>query len=171
MYGDQPFGLRDIKLTTIPAGTQVDLPAAQQLKVTPTLIEGTLTGDDALKAHAAFIRGAEWEMTAGGITLEAYAVITGRTMATSGTTPNAYKTLTVRAGDAMPYFKIYGKALGVGTDDIHCKILKAKCRSMEGELKEGEFLITKCSGIAIDDDSVGVWQWVQNETAANLPAT
>jgi hypothetical protein len=171
MYGDQPFGLRDLKLTTIPAGSQVDLPAAQQLKVTPTFITGTLTGDDALKAHASFLRGAEWEMTAGGIALEAYAVLIGNTMTTSGSTPNAYKTLTARAGDPMPYFKIYGQALGVGTDDIHCKIFKAKVQSLEGELKEGEFFISKCSGIAIDDDTNGIWEWVQNETAATLPAT
>ena len=124
-YGDMPFGLRDIKLVSS-TGTQVDLPGAQTLKVTPRLTSGELTGDDSLIAVAAYVQAAEWEFEAGGITLAAYAVLTGKTVVVSGTTPNAYSTMNMAAGDRMPYIKIYGKALGVGIDDIHCKLYKAK---------------------------------------------
>ena len=41
---------------------------------------------------------------------------------------------------------------------------------IEGEFKDGEFWVTKCSGIAVDDSTNGVFDIVQNETAADLPA-
>jgi hypothetical protein len=170
-YGDQPFGLRDIKLVSS-TGTQVDLPAAQTMKVTPRLKSGELSGDDSLKAVAAYVEAAEWEIEAGGITLAAYAVLTGKTVTISGSTPNAYSIMNVAAGDRMPYIKIYGQALGAGLDDLHVKLYKAKCLKLEGELKEGAFLITKCSGIAVDNGlGNGIWDWVQNETATTLPLT
>jgi hypothetical protein len=169
-YGDQPFGLHDIKL--VPAtGGEVDLPAAQTLKVTPRLTSGELSGDDSLVAVAAFVEAAEWELEAGGITLAAYAVLAGKTVTVSGTTPNAYSTMNMAAGDRMPYIKIYGQALGVGIDDLHVKLYKAKCMKLEGELKEGAFLITKCSGIAVQLAGSGIWDWVQNETSTALPLT
>jgi len=171
-YGDKPFGLRDIKLTEVTEGSsQVDLPAAQTLKVTPRMLTGELSGDDSLLAVATFVQAAEWELEAGGISLEAYAVLAGKTVSESGSTPNATKTVTMSAGDAMPYIKIYGKSLGEGNDDIHVKLFKAKCQKLEGTFKEGEFLITSCSGIAVDDGSNGIWEWIQNETAASLPAS
>jgi len=169
-YGDQPFGLRDIKI--VPAtGGAIDLPAAQTLKLTPRIKGGELPGDDMVKAVAAYIEAYEWDLEAGGISLEAHAALTGQTMTTSGTTPTAYKTLKHSAGNEMPYVKLYGKALGVGTDDIHAKLYKAKCTKMEGSLKGGEFYVTAASGVAVDDGlGNGIVDWVQHETAADLPA-
>ena len=72
----------------------------------------------------------------------------------------------------MPYFAIYGKVISDDcASDIHCKIWKAKMTSLEGRFQEGEFWVTSCSGIAIDDGSNGIFDFVQNETAAALPTT
>lgn len=168
-YGDKPFGLRDIKLTNIGGTTQVDLPAARSMSFSERVRSGELTGDDAVKAVVAFSEAVEWELEGGGISLEVYALITGRTATESGSTPNQTNTLVGSAGDSFPYFKIYGKSLGEGDDDIHCKIFKAKVTSIEGDFAEGEFFVTSCSGVAIDDDSNGIFEFVQNETAASLP--
>lgn len=172
MYGDKPFGLRDVKLTNIAGTTQVDLPASRTLSFTERVRSGELSGDDKIVGVAAFAEAVEWELEAGGISLEAYALMTGRTATEAGTTPSQTNTLTGEGAEAFPYFKIYGKSLGEGDDDIHCKFFKAKLTgNIEGSFQDGEFFVTSCSGIAIDDGTNGLWEFIQNETAADLPAT
>jgi len=170
-YGDKPFGLNDVKLTDIAGAVQVDLPSARVLKFSERMKSGELTGDDMLAAVASFAEAVEWELEGGGISLEAYALITGRTASSSGSTPNRTLTLHGHGAECFPYFKIYGKSLSECTGDIHAKIFKAKVTKLEGSLQEGEFFVTSCSGIAIDDGTNGMFQFVQNETAAVLPTT
>lgn len=170
-FGNKVFGLRDVKVTNIGGTTQKDLPVAQKLKITPKMKSGELEGDDSLVSVVAFITGGEWELEAGGIDLDALAIITGKTLTNAGTAPNATSTLKLSAGDVMPWFKIYGKSMGDGLDDIHAKLPKAKCTELEGEFSEGEFYITSCKGIAVDDGTNGVISIVQNETATTLPTT
>jgi hypothetical protein len=168
----KPFGLRDLKITNLAGTTQVDLPNAQTLTFTERLTQGEMRGDDATQAVVAFTDALEWELEAGGISLEAYALMTGRTIALTGTTPNQVNTLLAQAGDVYPYFKIYGKSQGDGADDIHVKINKAKLTGgIEGEFADGEFFVTKCSGIAVDPGAGALYEVIQNETADDLPAT
>lgn len=171
-YGNKPFGLRDIKITNMAGSTQVDLPSAMTLTFKEMLTTGTLRGDDVIKSVVSISDGAEWELEAGGIDIDAYALMTGRTATEAGTTPNQTNTLTATAGDVMPYFKLYGKSVGDGSDDIHIKLWKCKLTSpIEGSFADGQFFVTKASGIAIDDGSNGVYDVVQNETAASLPTS
>ena len=172
-WGDKPFGLRDIKLTNLAGATQVDLPSAMTMKFKEKLISGEMHGDDTVQALVAITDAVEWELEAGGISLEAWAILTGRTMVAAGTTPSRTLTMNAQAGDNYPYFKIYGKSVGdISTDDIHVKINKAKLmEGIEGEFKDGEFFVTKCSGMAIKPASGYLYEVVQNETAANLPSS
>ncbi len=172
-YGDQIFGLRDIKITPIPIGAgQVDLPAAMTLKFAERLVTGELKGDDTIQAAVSFPEAVEWSLDSGGISLAAWAALTGRTAAESGTTPTKTNSLFGKASDVYPYVKIYGKALGQSIDDIHVKLFKCKVtKAIQGEFKNGAFWQTGVSGIAVDDGVNGIWQAVQNETAAALPTT
>lgn len=169
-YGQRPFGLRDIKL--VAGSTQVDLPAARTLRFNERVKSGELSGDDKTMAVVAFSDAIEWEMEAGGISLAAYALMTGRTVTETGTAPNQKRTLKGQGGlEVFPYFKIYGKSVGDGADDIHVKIFKAKLTNIQGQLGDGEFWVTQASGVAIDDGTNGLFEIVQNETATNLPTT
>ncbi len=170
-YGDKPYGLRDVKLTNIAGSSQVDLPASQKFSFSEQLSSNELRGDDVIKAVVTFGDAVEWELEAGGISLEAYALMTGRTVMTSGLTPNETKTMAGSAGDTFPYIKVYGKSLGEGDDDVHCKLFKCKVTELEGEFGDGGFFVTKCSGIGVDDGTNGIFEFVQNETAADLPST
>ncbi len=172
-YGQRPFGLRDVKLVSIGGTpTQVDLPAARTLSFNERVKSGELSGDDKTIAVVAFSDAIEWEMEAGGISLEAYALMTGRTVTEEGTTPSQTRTLTGSGGlEVFPYFKIYGKSVGDGADDIHVKIFKAKLTNIQGQLGDGEFWVTQASGIAIDDGTNGLFEIIQHETAEDLPAT
>jgi hypothetical protein len=169
-YGDTPFGLREIKVTNAAGSLQQDLPVAQTLKFGERFKTGELSGGDKLAAVASISEAVEWELGAGGISLEAYALMTGRTPVQSGSTPNRSYTLTGRAQQNMPWFKIYGKAMGAAADDIHCKLPKCKLTSIEGTFGEGEFLVTSAKGLAVDDGT-SMFIFVQNETATTLPTT
>lgn len=165
-----PYGLRDLKIVPLPSGTQVDLPWGQTLKYTEEPNTNELEGDDVIVATVTTLKAISWELEAGGISLEAYAAMTGRTATLAGTGSTETLTMKVSAGDVYPYFKLYGKAI-TDEGDIHVKFFKAKVTQIEGEFKSGEFFVTKCSGTAIDDGTNGILDIVRNETAANLPTT
>lgn len=169
-YGDKPFGLREIKL--VRGSTVVELPNAQTMEFSERLTTGELRGNDATQAVASYTDALEWSLEAGGISVAAWALMMGRTATETGTTPNQTNTMTARAGDAMPWFKIYGKSLGDAGGDVHVKILKAKLTEpIEGTFGDAEFFVTSCSGLAVDDGALGIYQIVQNETAAALPSS
>ena len=170
-YGARPFGLRDLKVTNS-TPTQADLPAARVLTLTPRIRSAELSGDDSLVSVYGAMEALEFKLEAGGIDLAAYAVMVGGTLSTTGTTPTRIRSLSLTAGTCMPWIKIYGKAISDDcASDIHALIWKAKILKLDGELKEGEFYVTKCEGIAVDDTTHGIITYVQNETAAALPAT
>jgi hypothetical protein len=173
-YGDMPFGLSDVKFVPLPSGTvAIDLPVSRTLKFKERLVTGELKGDDAIKAVASIVEAVEWEIEAGGMSLAALAGMTGRTVTTGGTSPSGTTNLFGTAGKSFPYFKLYGKSLGeTGSDDIHVKLFKAKVTSsIEGSFQNGEFFSNSIKGIAVDDGTLGIWEFVQNETAGTLPAS
>lgn len=170
-FGQMPYGIRDIKLTNLAGSVQVDMPAARTFSFSERIKSGELSGDDKTLAVVAFSDAVEWSLEAGGISLEIYALMTGRTATVAGTTPNQTDTLAGAAQQSFPYFKVYGKAIDDSAGDIHCKLPKCKLTSLQGSFGDGEFWITQASGIAIDDGSVGVFVFVANETAANLPTS
>ena len=170
-YGDKPFGLRDVKVTNIGGTSQEDLPASRTMSFTERIKSNELSGDDKVLAVVAFSDAVEWQLEGGGISLAAYAIMTGRTVTTAGVSPNQTDTLSGAAQEQFPYFKIYGKSIGDGADDIHVKIWKAKLTNIQGQFGDGEFFVTQASGVAIDDGTNGIFDIVQNETAANLPSS
>lgn len=166
----KPYGLSDIKLTSIDGVTQVDLPAAVKLSFKEVVNSAKGPGDDQIAVVVSVVESIEWELEATGLPLEAIALMFGDTTSTSGTTPNQIKTLTRTGGVRLPYFKIYGKSLGEGDDDVHCLIYKAKLTDgMEAPMEYSKLQTMKIKGIGIDDGSNGIYDWVQNETADTLP--
>jgi len=172
-FGDKPYGIRDIKITNLAGTTQVDLPNATSLKFSEALNSGQMRGDDSIVAIVAFTDAVEWEFEGGGLPLEALALMTGRTAALTGTTPNQLLTLTAQGGDSYPYFKIYGKSMGdTGVDDVHVKLNKCKLTgAIQGEFKDKAFYTTNCKGIAIDPGAGNLYDLIQHETGVTLPTT
>jgi hypothetical protein len=170
-YGEKPFGIRDIKLTPYGGGTQVDLPNEREMSFNEELVSGELRGGGMTVAAVSEVDKVAFDLEAGGISLEAYALMSGRTATESGSTPNRTNTLSGSGADRYPYFKVYGKSLGDGDDDVHVKLYKCKLTNgIQGSLQDGEFWVTQCSGICVHDADEGkIWDIVQNETAADLP--
>ncbi len=172
-YGEKPFGIHDIKLTNMAGNNQVDLPYAQTMQISERLVSGELRGDGRTVSVVSEVDALECSLEAGGISLEAYALMTGRSATESGSTPNRTNTLTGSGSSRLPYFKVYGKSLGDGDDDVHVKLFKCKLTAgLEGSLADGEFLMSGLGSIiCIDDGDNGIWDIVQNETAGDLPTS
>ena len=161
-YGDMPFGLKEIKLKR--GTTVVELPAAMTLKFKEKMVTGRGRGGDRLRALASAPDGVEWEMQALGLSLEAYALMSGLTATETGSTPNRSVRLSSSATNRYPYFDIYGKALGVGEDDVHFHVINAKVTDgMDAPLQDADFTKSTFKGEALD------WEIVQNETGEELP--
>jgi hypothetical protein len=164
-----PYGMRKITIVP-PTGSAVTLPWARTMKWAEEPETAELEGDDTVVASVTFLKKIDWELEAGGISLEAYAALTGRTVTAAGTTPNRTSTLKLRGGDAYPYVKIYGQVI-TDAGDVHIKFWKAKLSNIEGEFKGGEFFVTKATGVALEDTTNGMVDIVRNETSTNLPTT
>jgi hypothetical protein len=168
--GVKAFGLREIKVVV--GATLVTLNAAQTMTFKERVKSGELSGNDKTLAVVAFSDALEWELEEGGISMQAYGLLTGRTPALTGTGTAEVLTMNADAATAFPYFKIYGKSLGDTTDDVHVKVYKAKITGgIEGQFADGEFFVSKCSGVAIDDGTNGIYDIIHNETATTLPTS
>jgi hypothetical protein len=172
-----PYGIRDIKVTPVSGagvlGTAVDLPNARTLSFSEAEEFEELTGDDKVVAVRGQGATIEWELEAGGISLEAYAVINGGTVASTGTTPNQVKTYIKKATDARPDFKIEGQAMSESGGDFHAIIWRAKAtEGVEGELTGGEFFLTAASGTGLPSKTSGqiddLYKLTQNETVTAI---
>lgn len=165
---NKPFGLKQIKLVNNADTVAIDLPAALELEFEETVVSGEFFGNDELQGLVTQPLGIKGKFKAGGIPLNAYALMTGHTYALTGSTPNQVGTL---EGDSatFPYFKAYGKSLGDEGDDVHVKLLKIKLTgSPKGSFKRGEFFMLEAefSGVKVGGKA---FDMVANETAAALP--
>ena len=169
-FGDKPFGLRQVKLMSADGGMLVALPAAQVLTFKERVRQKVFSGEGRIVGLAAKVEAVDWELGAGGLPLEAYALMTGRTVEEAGAAPSRTATLTAHAGEGFPFFTIYGRSLGEGEDDLWVKIFSAKVtKPLDGVLANGAYLTSGVSGVAVDDGVNGIYETVQNETAVALP--
>lgn len=170
-YGNRPFGLDAVKFADYAAANYVELDAEQKITFKPVYTSDELRGRNGVVEAVTVLSHYEWELETGGIPFDAITIATGQTVTEAGTSPNKTNTLSTQKGDRMPYFKIYGQALGAGDDDIHVKLFKCKVtEGPEGELADGKFLVSKLKGIALQDGTNGIFEPVQNETSTALPS-
>ena len=172
-----PFGLRDVKLWPLNAdgsrGTAVDLPVSRTFSFKETVSSEQLVGDDVIQGSHEYNPVVEWELEAGGYSLEAYAVLAGGTITSSGTTPAQVKTYSKKNTDPRPYFEVEGQAISDSGGDMHAVVYRAKCDGdLDGKFENGNFAMTKASGKAYGRLSDGkLYDFVQNETTAAIVIT
>lgn len=174
-----PYGLRDVKLTpytdstaTQLATTPVDLPVSRTLSFSETEEFNQLEGDDEIVATHGAGPQVEWELESGGISLQAWAVLSGGTFTEADSTAGTPRSLKKNVQQQRPYFKIEGQVISDSGGDIHCEIFRAKCNdSLEGEFAYGEFMVTSCSGVGYgslyedttNDVAIGdLYRFIQN---------
>lgn len=149
-----PFGLRDIKIipyTTLAATTldttMVDLPYARTLSFTEAEDFEELRGDDRLVTSHGSGASVEWELESGGISLEAWAAMTGGTVTVTGVSPAVVKTFRKKDTDQKPWFCLIGQSISDSGGDVHCVIYRARVTdNLEGEFADQSFFLTAGSG-------------------------
>lgn len=159
----KPFGLRDILLVSMDNEESADLPASRTMSFTERVMSAEFTGDDELQGVVTIPIGCEGDLEAGGISLTAYALMTGHEL-TAGAGTNTLEGNT----SSFPYFQIFGKSVDDEGGDIHCKIFKAKLtEALQGEFKYGEFFVTKMKFVGV---KVGgrAFEFVANEEEQDL---
>lgn len=173
-----PYGLRDIKLKQVTEGTgtlgsAVDLPAARTLTFQEVVESSILRGDDTEVATHESAPAIEWELEAGGITLAAWAILSGGTVSEAGTTPNIVRTF-ARTNQSRPYFMAEGQIISDNGGDVHAKLYRCKSTgNVGGEFTDNEFFLTSCSGrgVVVPTGYVNagkLYDIVHNETAVAI---
>jgi hypothetical protein len=169
-----PYGLRDIKVATLDnagvKGTLVDLPAAQTLEFQEETSSQVLRGDDQVIAQRVTIDNVSWTLESGGISFEAYTVIAGGAVSSTGTTPSVVKKWRRMGTDAYPDFFLEGQSLSESGGDNHIVFHRSKATQISGTHQDQEFWVSHAEGNAIATltaANVGaVWDMIANETAA-----
>lgn len=176
-----PFGLRDVKIAPLIAndlpGTLVDLPNAQTFEFTDTEEFTELRGDDKLVAKRGAGSTVEWSLESGGISIEAYCIMSGATLVVGGVSPAAYKRARKFASSNRPYFWVEGQSMSDSGGDFHCVLPRVIADdSLEGTMGDGEFWVSAASGTGLASLSTDpkltdlVYEFTQNETAAAIAA-
>jgi hypothetical protein len=175
-----PFGLRDVKLVPYTDltcveldDTMIDLPYARTLSFSEAEDFQDLRGDDELVTSHGSGAWVEWEIESGGISLEAWAVLSGGLVTVEGVTPNQVKTYRKTVTGQKGNFAMVGQSISDSGGDVHCIIYRAKVTdSLEGEFGDQEFFLTSCKGKGYGSrrpGEVGVlYDFVQNETIAAI---
>lgn len=180
-----PYGLRDCRITpftdatnTAYAAASIDLPNAQVFSFTDAEDSEDLRGDDRLIASHGKGSVPDWELSNGGLSLEAYQALNGGTVTTTGTTGvDLKKTYRKLITDIRPYFRVEGRAISDSGGDFHCVLYRAKAtKDLTGSFEDGKFWISGAKGQgyalvtaigSVPADSV--YDFVQNEASVNIP--
>ena len=168
-----PYGLRDVQLFPLTgevAGAGVDLPVSRTFSFTASEEFEELRGDDAVVAIRGKGEKVEWEIEAGGISLEAVKTMYGGTITESGTTPNLSRRWRKYSTDTRPYFKVEGQSISDSGGDFHTILYRCRATdSLSGSQADGQWYITGAKGQAIGRRSDNLlFDMIQNETATAI---
>lgn len=172
-----PYGIRDIKVSPLDAvgeiGTAVDLPNARTMSFEEAEDFEELRGDDRIVTKRGNGPSVNWEMEAGGISLEALVVVNGGALTVTGVSPASKKTYKKKVTDQKPHFRAEGQSISESGGDVHCILYNCIADGgVSGEFSDGSFFLTSCSGTAISSldpaDADALYDFVENETAAAI---
>lgn len=177
-----PFGLRDVKLVPFTDETgvelediMVDLPYARTLSFSEAEDFEDLRGDDELVTTHGSGAWVEWELESGGISLEAWAVLSGGQVTVEGIAPNIVKTYRKLTTDVKPSFMILGQSISDSGGDMWCVIYRGKITdNLEGSFEDQTFFLTSGSGKGYGSRRPGeekfLYDFVHHQTALALAA-
>lgn len=177
-----PYGIRDAKLTpysdaqgTVLSNESIDLPNMQTLSFSESEEFSELRGDDRLITTRGQGAQVDWSVEAGGISIKAWATISGGRVIETGLTPNRKIILRKKATDSRPFFRIDGRIVSDSGGDVHVRIYRCRANdTIEGDFTDGEFFVTSASGVGLpllDDTNDILYDIIRNETPQVLTLT
>lgn len=154
--GGLPYGLTDLVIEPLDAsdtpsvGDGLKLTNGQTLTVTVNEDETTVEGYGVKVGTVYSATEADVELQYAGIDLDAEAAISGGTISVTGTTPNIVQTLNLGVeGQARPYCRITGRALGNNGGDAWLRVNKVRFSLPKGGFDHKAFLQATLAGKAV----------------------
>lgn len=177
-----PYGARDLKFTqysdangTVLSGTSVDLPYLQHLNFTEAEEFSELRGDDKLVTTRGRGSQVNWDIEAGGMSSECWAILTGGSVVETGVSPDRVIELKKRATTSRPFFRIDGKIISDSGGDILVRIYRCRANGdITSNFTDGEFATTQVSGVGmplLDDANDLLYSIFRRETSEVLSLT
>lgn len=177
-----PYGLRQVYLTpytdvqgTVLGSISYPLPVAMTLGFSETEQYDELRGDDVLVAVHGRGPQVDWSLEAGGISITAWAIISGGSVIEEGVAPNRVTRLRKSGDDFRPYFRIDGRAISDSGGDMNARIYRAKANGrLQADLRGGAFQTTRIDGIGmpmIGDGGRWLYEFLRRESDQALPGT
>lgn len=171
-----PFGMRDCKVYPLSGESfttpGIDLPNNQKLTFAEAETFVELRGDDALIAVHGKGPQVNWDLTAGGVSLDVIKVMYGGTITETGVWANGTGTgkrvLTKHGTDVRPYFRMEGQAYSDSGGDFHAVLYRCKAtQNLTGNMDENAFWLTGAKGVSLPrlSDS-SLYDLTQNEQPA-----
>lgn len=150
-----PFGMRECVIVPYTNGNATILGVPQKLPASQTFTWKdsesfeNLRGDDRTYASRGGGPEVSWDLEAGGISLAAWAILSGGNASASGASPDSSIKVERTETSVRPYFLIQGRAISDSGGDLVVTLPKCRCTgSVDGSFGDGKFFITKASGEA-----------------------
>lgn len=176
------YGCRDLKLTEyvdasgmVLSTSSVDLPYIQHLNFTEAEEFAELRGDDKLLTTRGKGSQVNWDLEAGGISIAAWAVITGGSVIERGLAPNREIELRKRSTQARPYFRIDGKIISDSGGDVLVRIYRCRANGdITANFTDGDFQTSQIAGVGLpllDDTNDLLYSIFRRETTSEISLT
>lgn len=177
-----PYGIRDVRITaytdaggTVLGSVVTDLPYGRTLSFSESEEFEELRGDDRVVTTRGKGAVVDFELESGGISLEAWKVMTGGTITDTGTTPNKKRVFRKGGRQSRPWFLVEGQVISDSGGDLHAILYRCRITdTLEGSFEDGSFFLTSGSGQALpllSDTADVLYDIVQNETAVAVSGT
>jgi len=177
-----PYGVRDLKLTQyldalgmVLGPSSVDLPYIQTLNFTEAEEFSELRGDDKLITTRGRGSMVNWDLEAGGLSIAAWAVITGGSVIERGLTPDREVELQKKATQTRPWFRIDGKIISDSGGDVLVRIYRCRANGdVTANFTDGEFQTSSVTGVGyplLDDTNDLLYSIFRRESTSALTLT
>lgn len=160
---------------TVLGDTSVRLPNMQTMSFAEAEDFKELRGDDRTVTTHGSGASVEWELEAGGISPQAYSIMTGADVTTEGSAPNTRTVVRKRGSHVRPYFRAEGQVISDSGGDVH--VIMYRCRfneKMKAEFKDGDFFVPNMAGVALpmpDDEWDLLYDFIFNEAPTSISLT
>lgn len=155
-------------------GTGILVPGTTKLGIKPEMVSAELEGEGTLLDVFSKMKSAEVSIDLAYLNMQLAAILTGVTVATTGTTPNQVTTMDVTKNSRPKWFKIEGRWMypGLGLGSVNFTLYKCKATdpgAIEIEDANGDFGKPTVVAKVIPTISTGkIYSVAANETAALL---
>lgn len=177
-----PYGANDCKITEytdasgqVLGSTSVDLPYLQTLNFAEAEEFQELRGDDRLITTRGKGAMVNWDLEAGGMSTEVWAILTGGDVIERGLPPYREIEIRKRGTQTRSWFRLDGKIISDSGGDVLVRIYRCRCNdNIQANFADGEFMTTQVSGVGyplLDDTNDLIYSIFRRETTSALTLT